>query len=73
MNYTIGAMKLVQNVDIYLWANQYGMTNQLCHESGAPIIEFLLHRTVHDLFSTRGPRTPQCGPMGFQIIAIQDE
>ena len=61
------------NMDVTLWANQYGITNQLCHESGAPIIKFLLHHTVHDLFSTRGPRMLQCEPMGFQVSAIHDE
>ena len=36
-SWTIGAMHLVK---VMVWANQYGMTNQLCHNSGKPIIEF---------------------------------
>ena len=59
------------NMDDTFWANQYGMTNQLCHNSGKPIVGISIHHDVLDSFSTRGPRTTQCGAMGFRIDALR--
>ena len=67
----IGAMKLVQTWTIHsgpismAWQFSYAIiqANQL--------LQLLLHHIVLDLFSTRGSRTPQCGPKGFQINAIR--
>ena len=71
MDDTIGAMKLVQTWTIHsgpismAWQISYAIiqANQLSN--------FLLHHIVLDLFSTRGSRTLQCGPKGFQINAIR--